>query len=174
MSIVLGYLLIFAARVIDVTLATFRTLMVVQGRKLHAAIIGFFEIIIYITALNQVVSNLDNIGNLLAYGLGFACGNYVGITLEGKIGLGNLSAQIILKKEDNEELINELRECGFGVTKIIGQGKEGNRDILNVVINRRDLDSLKKVIYNYDSNAFITTNTISPISGGYFSTVKRK
>jgi len=72
MSAVLGYLIIFTARVIDVTLATFRTLMVVQGRKVYAAIIGFFEIIIYVSALNQVVSNLDNIGNLLAYGLGFA------------------------------------------------------------------------------------------------------
>jgi len=174
MSAVLGYLIIFTARVIDVTLATFRTLMVVQGRKVYAAIIGFFEIIIYVSALNQVVSNLDNIGNLLAYGLGFACGNYVGITLESKIALGNLSAQIILKKGDNQELIDELRECGFGVTKILGQGREGSRDILNVVINRKDLSSLKEIVFRYDPDAFIITNAISPISGGYFSTVKRK
>ena len=79
MDILYGYLIIFIARVVDVTMATLRTLLVVQGRKVHASIIGFFEIIIYITALNRVVNNLDNIGNLLAYALGFACGSYIGI-----------------------------------------------------------------------------------------------
>lgn len=174
MSVLLGYLFIFVARVLDVTLATIRMLMVVQGRKIHAAVIGFFEIIIYITALNQVVNNLDNIGNLLAYGLGFACGNYVGITLENKIGLGNLGTQIILRDDNNSELVNCLRDSGFGVTVLVGQGREGNREVLSVVIKRKDLSNLKEIVYDYDPKAFITTNSISPISGGYFSTVKKK
>ncbi len=77
----------------DVTLSTIRTLMVVQSRKVQAAIIGFFEVIIYVTALGKVVGSLDNPFNLLAYGLGFACGTYVGITVENKIALGNLGAK---------------------------------------------------------------------------------
>ncbi|CCQ95951.1 conserved hypothetical protein [[Clostridium] ultunense Esp] len=77
MNFIIGYLLIFFARVSDVTLATIRMLMVVQGRKVQAAIIGFFEVSIYVTALSKVVSSLDNIGNLLAYALALP----VGITL---------------------------------------------------------------------------------------------
>lgn len=173
MGFLTGYLFIFFARVFDVSLATFRTLMVVQGRKVPAAIIGFFEVSIYITALSKVVSSLDNPFNLLAYGLGFACGNYVGITIENKIALGNLAVQIILKKSGNKELMEVLRENGFGVTVIVGQGLEGTKDILSVAINRKDLNNLKKIVYEYDKNAFITVNNINPISGGYFATNKK-
>ena len=174
MGFLLGYLLIFFARVSDVTLSTIRMLMVVQGRKVQAAIIGFFEVSIYVTALGKVVSSLDNIGNLLAYALGFACGNYIGITIENKIALGNLAVQIILKGSDSIELIENLRETGFGVTVINGHGKEGTREILQLAINRKDLDKLKNMVYSFDEGAFITVNTISPISGGYFSTIKKK
>lgn len=174
MGFLVGYLLIFFARVSDVTLATIRMLMVVQGRKMQAAIIGFFEVSIYVTALSKVVSSLDNPGNLLAYALGFACGNYVGITIENKIALGNLAAQVVLKSEDSGELIEKLRESGFGVTVLEGHGKEGTREILHTAINRKDLDRLKNIVYNYDSEAFITISTINPISGGYFSSIKRK
>jgi len=147
--------------------------MVVQGRKFYSACIGFFEIIIYITALNQVVNNLDNIGNLIVYALGFACGNYIGIFIEEKVALGTLAVQIIHKEESSEKLVNELRDQGFGVTILTGQGREGSRDVINVVIKRKDLPKLKKLIYEFDPNAFIITNSISSISGGYFSTTKK-
>ncbi len=174
MEVLLGYMFIFVARVLDVTMATLRMLMVVQGRKFYSACIGFVEIIIYITALNQVVSNLDNIGNLLVYAFGFACGNYVGIAIEEKIALGTLAVQIIHKEKSSDQLVNELRDEGFGVTILSGQGREGSRDVINVVIRRKDLPKLKKLVFRFDSNAFIITNSISSISGGYFSTIKKK
>ncbi|MCK9444699.1 MAG: DUF5698 domain-containing protein [Tissierellaceae bacterium] len=173
MELLFGYLFIFFARVTDVSLATVRMLMVVQGRKLQAALIGFFEVAIYITALGKVVNSLSNPMNLLSYALGFACGNYLGIIIENKIALGNLAAQIILKISDNESLIKILRENGFGVTVIEGQGLEGTREILNVIINRKDLINLKKIVYEFDKNAFITVNNINPISGGYFSPIRK-
>lgn len=169
-----GYLFIFFARVVDVTMATVRTLMVMQSRKLQAAIIGFFEVIIYITALGKVVDSLDNPISLLAYGLGFACGTYVGIIVENKIALGNLAAQIILKTADNKELIDVLREKKFGVTIIEGHGIQGPREILNIALNRKDLEKLKELVYKFDDKAFITVNSINPISGGFFHSVKKK
>ena len=169
-----GYLFIFFARVTDVTLSTIRMLMVVQGRKVQAAIIGFFEVSIYVTALGKVVNSLDNIWNLLAYALGFACGNYIGITIENRIALGNLAAQVVLKADNNDELVKKLRESGFGVTVLEGHGREGTREILNLAINRKDLDKLKGIVYDYDKDAFITTSSVNPISGGYFSTIKKK
>jgi uncharacterized protein YebE (UPF0316 family) len=169
-----GYLFIFFARVTDVTLSTIRMLMVVQGRKVQAAIIGFFEVSIYVTALGKVVNSLDNIWNLLAYALGFACGNYIGITIENRIALGNLAAQVVLKADNNDELVKKLRESGFGVTVLEGHGREGTREILNLAINRKDLDKLKSIVYDYDKDAFITTSSVNPISGGYFSTIKKK
>lgn len=173
MTMIFGYMLIFLARVTDVSLGTVRTLMVVQGRKLQAALIGFFEVTIYVIVLGTVVKDLTNPLSLLSYSLGYACGNYVGITIENKIGLGNLTAQIILKGADNEELIERLRNEKFGVTVLEGQGREGTREILNVVIQRKSLDKVREIVYEYDDKAFITANNINPISGGYFSTTKK-
>ncbi|QQY80202.1 uncharacterized protein YebE (UPF0316 family) [Keratinibaculum paraultunense] len=169
------YLIIFFARVVDVTLATIRTLMVVQGRKIHSAVIGFFEVSIYVAALGKVVSNLDDPRNLLAYALGFACGNYIGITIENRIALGNLVVQIVLSSDGNDfELAEKLRNSGFGVTILHGEGKEGSKKVLQVAINRKDLDKLEKIVYNYDGKAFITTSSVNCVSGGYFSTSKKK
>lgn len=173
MGFLVGYFVIFIARVLDVSLATFRTLMVVQGRRLPAAMIGFFEISIYVTALSKVVNDLGDPFKLLSYALGFACGNYIGITIENKIALGNLSVQIILKTSDNKELKQLLREAGFGVTVLVGQGIDGTREILNLVINRKDLNRLRKIISEYDEKAFMTVNNINPISGGYFASTKK-
>ncbi|MDY0234968.1 MAG: DUF5698 domain-containing protein [Gudongella sp.] len=173
MEVFLGYAIIFFARVLDMSLSTVRTLMVVQSRKLPAALIGFFEVGIYITVLGKVVTGLDNPMNLLAYCAGFATGNYVGITLENKIALGNLSAQIILRTANNDILVDTLRKEKFGVTIIEGQGIEGPREILNVALHRKDLQKLKKVVDSVDPNAYVTVNSISPIRGGYFGSTKK-
>lgn len=173
MEFLLGYAVIFFARVADVTLATFRTLMVVQGRAVQAAVIGFFEIIIYVTALGTVVNNLDDPWKILSYALGFACGNYLGVVMENKIALGNLSVQVILKTRENNELKERLRHTGFGVTGLMGHGLEGEREILNLVINRKDLKVVQKLIYDYDPTAFMTVGNINPISGGYFLPTKK-
>lgn len=168
------YLFIFFARVIDVSLSTIRMLMVVQGRRVQAAMVGFFESIIYISALGKVMGSLNDPWKLLTYGLGFACGNIVGITIENKIALGNLDAQIILEDTGSDELINILRENKFGVTVLEGQGREGSKEVLKIALNRKDLKRLKKIVYDFDEKIFITVNSINPIGGGYFYNIKKK
>lgn len=173
MELFLSYLFIFFARVIDVSLGTIRMLMIVQGRKLQATIIGFFEVTIFVTALGMVVNELNNLGNLLSYSLGFACGNYVGGLIEEKMALGNLTAQIIINK-NYDEVIHALREKGFGVTVLEGQGKEGIRKILKVTFKRKDLKILHDIVDNLHNEAFITVSDARYIKGGYFSKMKKK
>ncbi len=172
MSFIWGYLFIFCARCTDVSMATIRTIMVVRGRKLVAACIGFVEIIVYIFAINKVLSGMDNIGNVLAYALGFATGNFVGITIEEKMAMGTLIAQIITKR-DIEGFSNYLREKNFGVTVTEGKGKEGTIHILNVVLNRKDLPNFETAIDKYDKEAFITISDARNIKGGYFRNKQR-
>lgn len=93
--------------------------------------------------------------------------------MEDKVALGNLSVQIILKTKDNKELKEKLRNSGFGVTGLMGHGLEGEREILNLVINRKDLKAAQKLIYGYDPTAFITVGNINPINGGYFLPTKK-
>ncbi len=174
MELFLGYLFIFFARVTDVSMATIRMLMIVQGRRKQAAIIGFFEVIIYITALGMVVSKLDNIGNLIAYALGFACGNYVGSYIEDKMALGNLTVQIIMCDNSSQDVINALRDKGFGVTVVEGYGKNGIRKILKITLKRKDLKVLHQIVNNLDDEAFITVSDAKYIKGGYFTNIKKK
>ncbi|WP_183108726.1 DUF2179 domain-containing protein [Thermohalobacter berrensis] len=173
MELFLGYLFIFFARITDVSLATMRMLMIVKGKRTQAALIGFFEVIIYITALGKVVSGLSDIGNLLAYALGFASGNYVGSYIEEKIALGNLTAQIVVN-EGTYDLTEKLRKYGFGVTILEGQGKDGIRNILNITLKRKDLNKLHEIIEGYDDKIFITVSETRYIKGGYFSKIKKK
>lgn len=98
MGIVLNFLFIFFARVVDVSLLTVRMLMIVRGKKYLAAVLGFFEVTIYIVALGRVMTSLDNWVNILAYSSGFAVGNIVGSVLETKMAIGTIMVRIVPKK----------------------------------------------------------------------------
>ncbi|KYO68705.1 DUF2179 domain-containing protein [Thermovenabulum gondwanense] len=165
MSPIAGYLFIFFARVADVSLATIRTIMIVKGHRLQAAIIGFFEVIIYITALTQVVGKLNNPLNLLSYALGFATGNFVGSFIEEKLALGYTTVQVITQRS---RLCEKIRNCGFGVTTLNGMGKEGIREVLMISTARKDLPKLISLIEEEDDTAFITVLDTKSAKGGYF------
>ncbi len=166
-QLLVGSLLIFLARVSDVSMCTIRTLMVVRGKRIYAALIGFFEVIIYILALNSVVNTLDRPVNLVAYALGFAAGNYLGSLLEEKMALGQISAQII-PGENNKEMIDQLRKEGFGVTVFDGMGKNGLKQVLFVLLQRKDMSKLFNTVEDIDENCFITIMDTRATRGGYY------
>jgi len=172
--VLLNYLFIFIARVTDVSLFTVRMLFIVRGKRRVAAVIGFFEVIIYITALGKVVSGLSDYRNLIVYALGYACGNVVGSLIEEKLAIGKITAQIVCKQCKGQNLAQELRDKGFGVTLVEGEGREGKRYILNVMLNRKDIRNLYSVIDNQEEKPFITVFDIRSIKGGYFTRMKRR
>ncbi len=172
MELLLGYLFIFGARVVDVSLGTVRTVMIIRGRRFQAAVLGFFEVIVYILALQIVVDNLDNLPNLLAYALGFSTGNFVGSYIEEKMALGFLTVQIISKCDHHHALLQDLRNSGFGVTVIEGQGRAGKRYILNIIIKRKDLKRLNKIVDQWDVGAFTTVLDTRGLKGGFIRKAK--
>ena len=162
-----GYLFIFFARICDVSLATMRMLMIVRGKRLYAAAIGFFEVIIYITALNIIFSNLNNPLNLLIYAAGFATGNYIGSYIEEKLAVGTLTVQVITMCSPLE-LTEKLRAKGYGVTVIEGEGREGKRYILQIILPRKLGTKLRKEIEDWDCDAFYTVFDARTTHGGVF------
>lgn len=99
----LEYLLIFFARVCDVTLSTVRMILVVRGKRYPAAAIGLVEASIYITALGRVMRNIDDPLKVLAYGLGFASGTLLGSWVEERLALGHVTLEVIPPEENAEE-----------------------------------------------------------------------
>jgi uncharacterized protein YebE (UPF0316 family) len=171
--LIFSYLFIFFARVADVSLSTVRILMLMRGRSLAAATIGFFEVTIYILALGQVIGNLNNPVRLVVYALGFATGNYIGSQLEERLAVGFATAQVI-SLDKSEEMANIMREQGFGVTVLEGCGRHGTHHILHILLKRKDLPCFMSIAREVDSQAFITVMDTRKIFGGYFAKIKAK
>jgi uncharacterized protein YebE (UPF0316 family) len=168
LEVIGGYLFIFFARICDVSLATMRTLMIMRGQRLYAALIGFFEVIIYILALDKIFGNLDNPLNLISYAAGFATGNYLGSFLEEKLAVGTITVQVITLKAPLE-LTERLRNEGFGVTLIEGIGREGVRYILQIMLKRKQFECLRRIIDQWDPDAFWTIFDARLTRGGVLS-----
>jgi uncharacterized protein YebE (UPF0316 family) len=165
-------LLIFFSRIVDVTLGTVRIIMISRSNKLAASLLGFFEVIIWLVAISQVLQNLHGIVSYIAYGAGFAAGNYVGISLENRMALGMQAVQVITE-ENLKTLSMILREEGFGVTNLKASGQKGELDFLYVVTPRRRTTEVLNIVKEFDSNAFISVSDLRNVHAGYHITRRR-
>ena len=157
--------LIFLARVADVSLGTFRTIVVFRGRKFLASFIGFFEIIIWLVAAGQVLTNLDQWYLALAYAGGFAVGNYVGITIESRFAIGNELIRCISFNRD--VLAGKLRKEGFKVVSFDGDmGESYPVELLLIIEKRRNIPSLIKLIKELDQTAVYSVSDVKSIYEG--------
>lgn len=165
-AVIIGSLLIFLARVVDVSIGTLRVIVLIRGKRYLAGLLGFVESVVYILALGFVVSRLDNPINIIMYGLGFASGNIVGSFIEERMAMGYITIQVITM-ERPLELCSVLREIGYGVTAWEGEGKEGKHSILSITLSRKDLSRLMKIIDEWDVKAFITVLDARTTKGGF-------
>ena len=157
--------LIFLARVADVSLGTFRTIVVFRGRKFLASFIGFFEIIIWLVAAGQVLTNLDQWYLALAYASGFAVGNYVGISIESRFAIGNELIRCISFSRD--VLAGKIRKEGFKVVSFDGDMGEGYPvELLLIIEKRRNIPSLIKLIKELDQTAVYSVSDVKSIYEG--------
>lgn len=160
-------IVIFFARIIDVSLGTVRTIMVFRGYRLLSAAIGFVEVLIWILAAGQVVKNLSHWYLAVAYAGGFAAGNVVGIYFESKLAIGN--AVVTAISEDLKiKLTKILRDKGYIVTELIGKGhKEVPVEITLIAEKRRNIPELLSEIEQADPNAFYTVEDLRHLRSAY-------
>src|SRR6516164_4348286 len=117
-------LLIFLAEMSVVTLGTMRVIFIARGMKVLAPVLGFFEIVIWLFAIGQIMQNLNNIGCYLGFAAGFTIGNFCGVYIEKKLAIGTVVVRAITTR-DAGELIVRLRAANYGVTSIDAQGASG-------------------------------------------------
>ncbi len=155
--------LIFCLRIGDVSLGTIRTIAVVEGRVNLAVLLGFFEVLIWITAVSQVIQRVDESPVLLlAYAAGFASGNAVGILLERWLAMGSTVVRFI-SNERGEELARDLRAHGWMVTTFAAQGGEGERLLLYAIVPRRDTAALLGRARIVDPGVFYVVERVSEL-----------
>jgi uncharacterized protein YebE (UPF0316 family) len=160
-------LLIFSARILDVSLGTIRIIFVSRGLKYLAPMVGFFEVIIWLIAIRVIIENLNNIVCYLAYGSGFAMGTFVGLYIEKKLAIGSSLIQIITQK-DATDLIFHLRCQGFGVTSMYAEGIDGKVNVIYLIIKRQDYEKVTEIIREFNPKAFYTLEHVQFVSEGIF------
>ena len=172
-NIYLGAGIIFLSRILDVSMGTFRVQMIVRRKKLIAGILGFFEVLIFILIVSKVIQDIGNWLNVIAYCGGFSIGNIVGIFISEKISKETISVSIISKSKW-QGIEEKLREEGFGVTRNLGYGKDGEVQILRVICERNYFPKVKDISLEYDRKAFITSYLITGKYGGRINGIKSK
>jgi uncharacterized protein YebE (UPF0316 family) len=160
-------ILIFFARVTDVTLGTLRIIFISRGKRNIAPILGFFEVLIWIIAIGQIVQNLHSVTSYLAYAAGFATGNYIGMAVENKLAIGTLIVRIIVPA-DADALRAKLREAGYGVTRVDAIGTQGQVALLYSVIKRIDYPGVMDIINRTHPEAFVTAEEVRSSQSGVF------
>jgi uncharacterized protein YebE (UPF0316 family) len=158
-------LLIILARIADQTIGTLRLIFLSKGFRVLTPVLGFFEVIIWLLAVSQIFQHLDNWLAYIAYGLGFAIGNYIGIVVEQKISLGSVIVRIV-PKYDTTELISYLRERNFGITSVNAEGSRGPVKVVFSIIKRKDIHDFVAIIKRFNPNAFYTIEDVRAVHEG--------
>lgn len=160
-------LLIFLARICDVSIGTLRIIFVSKGKKNIAPVLGFFEVLIWIIAISKIMQNLDNYINYVAYAGGFATGNFVGMIIEEKLAIG-IQMIRIFTNERGPDLVATLNKCGFGATHIEGHGAVEKVHLIFTIVQRNDLDNVLTIINRFNPDAFYTIEDVKAVNEGIF------
>jgi uncharacterized protein YebE (UPF0316 family) len=158
-SVVVLPLLIFFARIIDVSINTVRIIFVMSGRKGISTLLGFFESLVWLLAIGQIFQHMNNIYCYIAYPAGFAAGIFVGMLIEEKLALGKIVLRII-SPDDVSKIIEYLKANQFKYSVISAQGDQGNEKILFTVINRDRLDDIQAKIATDLPSAYYTVESV--------------
>ena len=160
-------LLIFIARIADVSIGTVRVIFVSRGLKYLAPVVGFFEILIWLLAIGQIMKNLSNPVCYIAYAGGFAMGNYVGISIAERLSLGIVLVRVVTKK-DALPLVERLRAGNYGVTSVDGHGTSGEVKVVFTLVPRREVRTVVGLIKRFNPHAFYSIEDVGFVEKGVF------
>ena len=166
MDVIWWALFIFVLRLAAVAVGTVRMLLVVRGERIVATLVGLFQALFLVVALGKVVQDLGNLLNILAYCVGFAAGTWVGMILEKRLALGYVLVRIVSLQEGRRVAVT-LREKGYGVTEMLGEGLAGRVGIIDVVAKRKDVPLITSLGREIDEDAFITVQEPREVYRGY-------
>ncbi len=160
---------IFFARILDVSIGTTRTMLMVKGKTILMVILAFFEVFIwFLVAREALVTDVESIFIPISYSLGYATGTLIGAFIANTFIKGVVGVQVVVSK-GNKGLLNSIRKHGYAVSVIdLKDDFEGNkRDMLYFQINNRNLKKLIALIKKYDNSAFIVVNDTKAVQNGF-------
>jgi len=164
----LGFIIIFFAKIVEVSLTTIRIVLITRGEKLYGSIIGFFEVLIWLYIIGTMLVGINEAPlKMITYALGFACGNYIGCILEEKLALGLITINAIVSVKDGYTLAELLRKENVGVTIVDAEGLKEEKKMLILHVKRKRKSELIKLISDSHINAVISLMDTKTLYGGY-------
>lgn len=162
-------LLIFAARICDVSIGTVRTIIMVSGYRVSAAMLGVVEVTIWVLAVGGVIRYLpESVWAVVGYASGFGVGVLIGMRLEEMLAIGYRVVRVVTTKP-GLDLAAKLRQKGFAVTRVEGTGRDGPVEIAFTLIRRRNLQRLRDAVDEVAPGSFMTVERAdSPVGGLMF------
>ena len=172
-SPILVWLLVCGAKIVEITIQSLKTCMMVKGQRLKAAGLGFIECTIWGLVISTIIGTLgDNIFLLLFYCVGYATGLFLGSTIESKIALGTSNLELIASDESTELITAYLKENNRGYTVFEGHGSKDKMNMIFIVLPRKETPkTLREIRKVCDNKVFVVASEVSKYAGGY-GTVK--
>lgn len=162
-------ILVCAAKILEITIQSLKTCMMVKGQRLKAAGLGLLECTIWGLVISTIIGTLgDNILLLAFYCVGYATGLFLGSTLESKIALGTSNLELIANDESTEKIIEYLRSNNRGYTVFEGHGSTDKMNMILIILPRKDVSKVLKEIRKLcDNKVFVVASDVSKYAGGY-------
>ena len=162
-------LIVCTAKIIEISIQSLKTCMMVKGQRLKAAGLGFLECGIWGLVISTIISTLgDNLLLLLFYCAGYATGLFLGSTIENKIALGTSNLELIASDASTEAITAYLRENNRGYTVFEGRGSKDKMNMIFIVLSRRETPNVLKDIRQVcDNKVFVVASEVSKYAGGY-------
>lgn len=169
-GLVIEIAIIIVFKIIEVSIGTVRSILIVKGFRTIAVILAVFEILIWVFIASRVITGLAQEPlKGLAYSVGFASGVYIGSIIEQRLAFGMLMVQIITSVETEKEIACKLRDKGYGVTSIDAEGKLEKRKVLMVFANRLNSHIITDDVQAINPQAVVVVSDISSLKGGYLT-----
>ncbi|MBQ6502403.1 MAG: DUF2179 domain-containing protein [Flexilinea sp.] len=164
-DILVGGFVIFLLRLIDMSLDTLRVLFVMRGQRVIVWILGVTTSIIYVVAISNVLTGAKHPFTILCYGVGYATGNVLGMRIEERLAIGFMQVNVVSQNK-GREIASALRDRGYGVTQLKGEGMNGTVDLVSTSVKRKQAKDVRKIIEKIDEKAFITEDSFNPVKSG--------
>lgn len=168
-SPILVCLIVCGAKIVEISIQSLKTCMMVKGQRMKAALLGFLECMIWGLVISTIIGTLgDDYLLLVFYCFGYAVGLFLGSTIESKIAIGTSNLELFANDENTELITTYLKERNMGYTVLDGYGSKDKMNMIFIVLARKETPKVLKDIRKIcDNKVFVVASEVSKYAGGY-------
>lgn len=168
-SPILVCLMVCCAKIVEISIQSLKTCMMVKGQRMKAAMLGFVECMIWGLVISTLVTSLgDDYLLLIFYCFGYATGLFLGSTIESKLAIGTSNLELFANDENTDKITVYLKERNMGYTVLDGYGSKDKMNMIFIVLARKEASkTLKDIRKICDNKVFVVASEVSKYAGGY-------